>query len=735
MFKDKDSVEIPYTCKLCLQEVKFTVSKEEYKATIKFPIKKEVTHGDPKHILIAYLNQYLEVETFEIKELEQKKEVSFSKDLTRQVLSELDLKDDEIELYFRTTGREAVSVGEMAILINKSKEECEAIAKKFIQKGLFKEIIGAKPHYAALPPYAALVAQLKKFHQHISDIKESIPIQLDQSFKKLESKGEIVEKAPDSSEMMKELKSNMLNQIKSQKKEFDETMAVMDQIRGITDEISSLEGLSDDMMGDQLGDLTNQFQDINQRTTSIIKNQINELRDEFGTIKSTISNNLQKLRLGVVQQTVDQVIEKVVDTRLKEIMDNINVQLSVKEVAFSDELKKVSKGLNNDLVSKLKSSIQSTLKNLDGLTAKTEEDKEKIFSSISENFNKAVEMAESKIQGISGGVFESFGDLKDVFSNQIVATLDSTLSDILKRLEVSEKVTNEFWEQSKSGMGLTMKDIWFIRSIESAQAHISDEISKAKMRVLIVAPTITDIDINAIQERPSRINFRIAASINMGDPKHVEVINKLDQMDNVDYRHRALQNLFGINRDYESVIICMLSKTEIKGGTATEIAGIGSIIEEHIKIFVPVLEESWMSARKEVLHSVKASIAKGSETPVIPEVEPPKPQEETPIELQPPEPSISEPPQPEIGGTVSKVLLGKQFDLIFDSIDSLTGIELAAALEKFQSEYVKKQGYISVLKNIRSAGDELKAKSYVLSQSEQQDLKIKMKFWKQKLNF
>ena len=411
----------------------------------------------------------------------------------------------------------------------------------------------------------------------------------------------------------------------------------------------------------------------------------------------------------------------------------------MKEVAFSDELKKVTKGLNTDLVSKLKSSIQSTLKNLDGISAKSEEDKEKIFSSISDNFNKAVEMAESKIQGISGGFIESFGDLKDVFSNQIVSTLDSTLSDVLKRLEVSEKVTNEFWEQAKTGMGLTMKDIWFIRSIESAQAHINDEISKAKMRVLIVAPTITDIDIDAIQERPSRINFRIAASINMGDPDHVAIINKLDQMDNVDYRHRALQNLFGINRDYEEVIVCVVSKTEIRGGTATEIAGIGSIIEEHIKIFVPVLEEAWMGARKEVVHSIKANITKDAEqipepqieTPVevTPEIKPPEP--ETPIS----EPPVSEPTPPEIGSTVSKVLLGKQFDLIFDSLDSLTGIELAAALEKFQSEYVKKQGYVSVLKNIRATGDELKAKSYVLSQSEQQDLKIKMKFWKQKLNF
>jgi hypothetical protein len=225
----------------------------------------------------------------------------------------------------------------------------------------------------------------------------------------------------------------------------------------------------------------------------------------------------------------------------------------------------------------------------------------------------------------------------------------------------------------------------------------------------------------------------------MENPEHVAIINQLDQMDNVDYRHRALQNLWGINRDYEEVIVCVLSKTEIKDGLATEIAGIGSIIQEHIKIFVPILEEAWMGARKEVVHSIKAGMGMDTETPI-------EPQKVTPIEvtpeIKPPEPQIPEPvtpisesPQPATGGTVSKVLLGKQFDLIFNSVDSLTGVEIAAALEKFQSEYVKTQGYSSVLKNMRNTGDELKAKPYVLSQSEQQDIKVKMKFWKQKLNF
>ncbi|MHA2289857.1 MAG: hypothetical protein ACXABG_13820, partial [Promethearchaeota archaeon] len=544
------------------------------------------------------------------------------------------------------------------------------------------------------------------------------------TFAQLESDTGKIEVKPQAvpTELMKELKDNMLTQIRSQKKEFDDTLAVMDQIRGITDDISNLEGYTESVMGTQMGDLKKQFEDINEKTSQIIKGQVNDLKNEFDTIKSTVSSNLQKLRLGVISQTVDQVIDKVINAKLKEISDNINVQLSVSQVAFSDELKKVTQGVDSELISKLKESLKSTIQNIDGLSATAQEDKEMIYSEITENFNKAVQMAESKIEGISGTTFESLGTLKDVFSNQIVATLDSTLDDILKKLETSEKVTSEFWEQAKTGRSITMKDIWFIRSPEAAKAHINDEISKAKMRILLVAPQISDIDIQAIMDRPARINFRIAASIDFSNPEHASIIEQLDKMDNVDYRHRGLQNLWGVNRDYEEVIVCVLSKAEVRGETITEIAGIGSIIEEHIKIFVPILEESWMGARKEVVHAVKSEIKK--ETPA------PQPKEVAKVKSGVERPKVTEEPLPSGGES----LLTKQFNLIFDGVDTLMGLELSSALEKFQSEYIKEQGYNSVLKNMHNTSTALKSKTYVLSQPEREDLKMKMNFWKQKLN-
>ncbi|MFX1566986.1 MAG: hypothetical protein ACFFCV_01315 [Promethearchaeota archaeon] len=731
-FKDKDIVDVSITCKICLKEIKFPVTIDEYKRITKFPIKKENVHGDPPHKLIAFINQYLEVENFEIKDvIEKDKDVAYSKELTKQVLSEIDLTDEEIDLYFRTTGREAVSIGEMAILIDKPKEKCKEIAEKFVEKGLFKEIVGATPHYQALPPYAALIAQLKRFYKYIADIKATIPKQLDKSFAQLQVEAKDMEKMKDSGAVMSDLKEKMLTQIHAQKKEFNDTISAIDQIRTITDDISNIGDLSKTLSDDQIGSLSRQFENLNTRTSQIIKNQVDDLKNQFGDIKTTITDNLQKLRLGVIQQAVGDIIDGVISTRLKDITDNLNVQLSVSQTVFADELKKATQGLNTEIISKLKDSLEDAAKNIESIKSKSGEDKEKMFANISNNFNEAVKLAEQRIDGLSGGIFESFGNIKELFGKGIIDTLDQTLSDILQRLEVSEVTTREFWDQAKSQRGFTMKDIWFIRSPEAAKAHINEEISNAKMRVLIVAPTLSDVDIDVIKTRPSRINFRIAANIDPTNPIHEAIMREMDNMDNVDYRNRALQNLWGINKDYEEVILCVLSKTEIRGDYVTEIAGIGSIIEEHIKIFVPILEDAWVGARKEVMRAIKKPVS--LET---------KPQLEAPLKEEPiiTKPTIIIPPEErkevkeEPLEVPKETFLSKQFHDVLNNLDTLTGREVSAALERFQNEYVKREGYNSVLKSIHNTSTELKDKSEILSHPEKEELKLSMKIWKQKLN-
>jgi hypothetical protein len=522
------------------------------------------------------------------------------------------------------------------------------------------------------------------------------------------------------------LKEKMLNQIQAQKKEFDNTITAIDQIKNISKDISGLGEITKNLSEDQIGSLTLQFNTLNQKTSQIIRNQVNELRNQFGDIKKIITDNLQKLRLGVIQQAVGDIIEKVITSRLKDITDNLNVQLSVSQTVFANELKKLTQGVDSDFVAKLRNSIEDAVKNIEGISIKTEEEKEKSFSEIIDNFNKAVKLAEEKIEGISGDIFKSFGNVREIFSKGIVETLDNTLNDILNKLDLSERTTREFWEQSKKAKGaITMKDIWFIRSPEAARAHINDEISNAKMRVLIVAPDLLDIDLDAIKARPSRINFRIATHINPQIAEHEARLRELDQMDNVDYRNRALQNLWGINRDYEEVILCVLSKTEFRGETVTEIAGIGSIIEEHIKIFVPILEDAWVSSRKQIMRAIKSTLSKESV-----QTEEPVRVSEKPLTI-PPEAAI---PEKKIPEATTQSFLSSQFNDVLNSVESKTGIEISTSLERFQSEFVKLKGYNSVLKNIHTTCKDLKSKTELLSQSEKEELKSHMKLWRQQLD-
>ncbi|GAG32858.1 unnamed protein product, partial [marine sediment metagenome] len=168
----------------------------------------------------------------------------------------------------------------------------------------------------------------------------------------------------------------------------------------------------------------------------------------------------------------------------------------------------------------------------------------------------------------------------------------------------------------------------------------------------------------------------------------------------------------------------------------TEIAGIGSIIEEHIKIFVPVLEDAWVSARKEIMRDIKSTLSREPPqiTPSAP-VTPLPPKPERPLTISPtPEPKARE-LEKEIAEVRAPSFLTTLFDSVMNAIENKSGIELSTSLEKFQSEYVKRKGYNSVLKNIHTKCNDLKTTTKVLSQPEKEELRRDMKLWRQQLDF
>ena len=690
LFEDKEKIEIPVKCKVCLSETTFTITTEDYKSFDKFPVKKEYVHGDPEHKLIIFLNKFLEIENFQIEE-HVTEETTRYEELTKQVLSDIGLTSEEINLYFTTTGRDAVSLGEMMILIDKSKEECMEIAEKFVQKGLFKKIVGASPHYMALPPYAALSSQIKNFQAYIAEIKDNAPSELNESFSELEAQAEGLKKLQEYSDYMLELKEQIHSKIVVQKQEFSNTISNIEKIKDITDDIFNLGNISKNILDSQVNSLVDQFQNIygevskgveiqinelsnqfeeiithiskslkqqvyeinsqfqgiNSKISGIMKKQLHDLGNQIKSIQARISKNLEKLELGILQQTVDQVMEKIFSLWLEGISETFNTQMVEIERLFKDGIVNTAKSLKvaldnsqqiteeslvktttslknqleliqaaskeglkktseefNDLIGiKLKNSIDDTINNIEGITtstAKSGEEIKKIFTEISDNFSDVILTAGEKLTGITDEISQSFGSLRDTFSTKVISTLDVMLLDILTKLELNEVTIRQFWEKAKQVSMVTMQDIWFLRSEEAARAQIKEQLSKVKARVLIVAPQITDIDANAVLAVPKKAQVRIATRINFDIDKHVDIFEKLDGIEQIKIRQREEGDLWGVNKDYEEVIICVLSKTRIGKDIKTEIAGIGTTTEAHIKILVPVLEDAWLKASKEI---------------------------------------------------------------------------------------------------------------------------------------
>lgn len=747
LFQEKEKIEIPVKCKLCLKEIIFEVDVKEYKQTDEFPIVKEKIHGDPKHKLIVEINKNLEVDNFKVIDMFEGESTQIPEELINEALRNLGLSDKEIELYNVTTGRNAVSLGEMSLLIGRSKEECKEIADKFVEKGLFKEIIGATPHYSPLPPYAALIKQLNNFHSYISEIKENMPAIVDKSFTEFEASAENKAKLEETGEIIQNLQKEVLGKVDIKEGDSKAT------IKGLPKEIGDFSAYTSRILDAQINEMKEQFEVINQKSTEIIQAQVDGLRNQLDNMKSIISENMKKLRLGLLEQTVGKSVENVVTQSMKEIQEDLDIQLSVNEMVFTEELNDAIAEFNKEFVNNLKSTVEETLSELNGVKLDVKYDQKEVFKNLEEQFEGALERAREKINEVYKDFFKSFGSIKEMFTESVVAKVDNTLNKILERLNMQEKITEHFWNQAKRKSTFTMQDIWFIHSQEAAKAHINEEISRAKLRVLIVAPEITDIDLNSIESAPSHVNIRIAALIDKENRSHKKMIDELSKFDNVDFRNRKLQNMWGINRDYEEVVLCVLSKTEVAEQKRTEIAGIGSIIEEHIKIFVPILEDAWMGATK----ISRTKISKGStktqqstadknqesvqkEQQIRPQVRQLPEEKEKPITEEIPKKPTRKPSETQVkiqedltDIDTEGLPIFEQLKLILENtiknIDKMSRETISSELDKFYKRYIKNIGFNEIAKKIHKKSMVLSSKEGDLTEKERRDLASVLSRW------
>ncbi|MEE9376468.1 MAG: helix-turn-helix domain-containing protein [Candidatus Lokiarchaeia archaeon] len=632
---------------------------------------------------------------------------------TKQVLELIGLAHDEVSTYYKMTGRGPVMVGEIALLTNISEERAAEIAENLFQKGLLKQIPGTAPIYEALPPYAALVSQIHQFKETIKTFQQIAPKKIQEKFDSLEQHSDKLRKLDDYKTYLQIMKTKLPAQIRTQFERFDKELDQVKRFQEVKGFILNLREIVP-------ADITKEF---------------DSMEASLQSVKSEISTRFEKqFRIGALSSMAEKIVSKV-----------ISEQFTVITNAFKDKFVQTTQNMLDQVINQL-GSISDT-------AGEISTDLGTIVTDIESGIVTTLEDLEGRVSGVYDDIIKGINELKDVFKKEIFESIqDDIINNIINQLESAELTMNEFWERSKQASLLSFKDVWFVRSIEGIMAQVNASLSRVKMRVHIVAPKLENIDLIPLSGLKKHINIRISTNFDLTNPEDQAKFKQIAGYHNITIRHYPRENLWSINKDFEEVVVCVVSKTA-EGDM--EIAGMGSVLEEHVKLFAAVLEDVWIQSRKfeqvEITHAIKQApevsplqptyqkpvtptVLKTSEkippkTVPTPEITPEK--VITPAPTQTIEPAIQ--PIKMEAGISSDGYLSTQFDTILSKIDTLHGENIALLLEKLQDDILEKKGFSAILRQIRMGISPLKNNRNLLNNNEKEELRSKLNFWRSKL--
>ncbi len=546
---------IEYQCHFCLKEITFSIP-DSIRENPTYPFKLMNTHGNPAHKLVIEVNKHLQVASFEIEELVSPN-LQSKKSEIRTTFDSLGIDNVSTDLYLLCMNQGPMTIGEISIFVNLPEENVQKRVLDLIQLGLFKEIISSKHYYEALPPYAAINSQLSEFSNMLELMQETLPRDIQMSFGNIAERAEGVQQFRFFVHELHNLRSRLSTELS------EETTHLNQALDGIQHQEVFLNGIKA----------------LKEDSLSILDEHYISLFNAFENLKIQIASNLDKLHLGILVNTVESVIEKIVDQKLESIKNSF-------ERNFSRKFEKMLDGLTEEI-----QELAGSAQNIDqGVKTSTQK--------FLQKFDVNLKKTEKSLDTISGNLVNSMDMVQTNFSDEMLVTLDDVLNQIQKQIVVQKATIEEFWKSSKQIQNVTMQDVWFVRSPEGIRAHINDTVRRVKMRLLLVVPSLNELEIETLKNIPQKINIRICAAIGTKSKENLAKIHFIKEHPNMTFRIRKLQNLWGIQRDYEEIILGIVNKGDEKEISTIEVVGIGSVLTEHIKIFVPVLEEAWVSANK-----------------------------------------------------------------------------------------------------------------------------------------
>ncbi|MBN1802305.1 MAG: hypothetical protein JW891_12410 [Candidatus Lokiarchaeota archaeon] len=478
-----------------------------------------------------------------------------SKVKTTQVLELIGLAEDEIDTYFNLTGRGPVMIGEIALMSKVDRARATQIAQTLLQKGLVREIAGANPYYEALPPYVALMNQIRQFKDTIINLQHTTPTNIQYKFKGIEQQSEKLEKFNDYRNYIRKVRDELPRQLKTH---FDSFSAEIEQVK-------------------QFREIKKFITNLREIVPSEILQELQKMESRLAKIKKEISERFEtQFRVPAMKTMAENTVDAVITKEFSEM-----------SAYFRDKFVNTTQGMLDQVISQLA--------NISDATFDVGSDLDSTFVNIESGLKTALNDLDSRISSVHSDVMQGIEDLKNLFQKEVFETIqDDIVVNIINQLEMSEATMREFWEKSKLTSLLSFKDVWFVRSQEGMMAQINDSISRVKMRIQIICPTIEQIDLVALSQVKNHVNVRICTSFDINNLTHQQMMNQIRQHSNFTLRFYPRENIWSVNKDFEEVVVCVVSKSEF----GVQIAGMGSVLEEHVKLFATMLEDVWIQSKR-----------------------------------------------------------------------------------------------------------------------------------------
>ncbi len=322
-----------------------------------------------------------------------------------------------------------------------------------------------------------------------------------------------------------------------------------DEISQLKAEIAKKDKEMDDMMG----------------TFTELKKYVDQLESQKGTLTQQVETSkaqmgLKDSQLGAIEIKDSQIgmlneSLKLKDTQIQALKDSLAMkdqQLQTLQEALK---------LKDDQINQLKMTSASS----EEVAASQVQMKEK---------QKLIDEKNAQIE-----------DLK----KEIIATKKEI--DLLNQdLEAADKLGEDLQKQLKEGGGgtINLEKIRFSR--DQISAKVVEILGRAIHNVTLVTPSIEDLEDLKLFEIKSSVSVKVACNIDQGNSKHNDLLAEFESLDNIAIRQYDAKDRWGISRDNEEVFL----------GAVGEGSNLVFYSRDplHLKLFNPIIMESWLRSRK-----------------------------------------------------------------------------------------------------------------------------------------